>query len=67
MGATPTLEHQRSAPRLVAEVNAPSIVSRARCENCGSPNVLSRLVTSTAIYWRCQKCDEISVTDKGPF
>ena len=67
MGTTPTLEHERSAPRLVGEVNAPRMVSLARCENCGSPNVLSTLVTSMAIYWRCQKCDEISVTNKGPF
>ena len=66
MGTTPTLEHERSAPRLVDEVSAPCMVSLARCENCGSSNVLSTLVTSVAIYWRCQKCDEISVTNKGP-
>jgi hypothetical protein len=63
MGTTPTLEHERAAPRLVDEVNAPSMVSLAPCENCGSPNVLSTLVTSMAIYWRCQRCGELSVTE----
>ena len=66
MGTIPTLAHETAAPRLVDEVNAPRMVSLARCENCGSPNVFSTLVTSCAIYWRCQKCDEISVTNKGP-
>ena len=66
MGTIPTLEHETAAPRLVDEVSAPRIVSFVRCENCGSPNVLSTLVTSMAIYWRCQQCDEISVTNKGP-
>lgn len=64
MGTTPTLEHESAAPQLVHEVNAPRMVSFARCENCGSPNVLSTLVTSMAIYWRCQRCDEISVTKR---
>jgi hypothetical protein len=64
MGATPTLEHRSAAPRLIDEVNAPHMVSRAGCENCGSPNVFSTLVTSIAIYWPCQKCGEISVTKK---
>jgi hypothetical protein len=62
MGTIPTLEYESAAPRLLHEVSAPRMVSLARCENCGSPNVLSTLVTSMAIYWRCQKCDEISVT-----
>jgi hypothetical protein len=62
MGTIPTLEHETAAPRLVDEVIAPCMVSRARCENCGSPNVFSTLVTSFAIYWRCQKCDEVSMT-----
>jgi len=65
MGTFPTLEHESAAPRLVDEVNTPRMVSFARCENCGSPNVFSTLVTSIAIYWRCQKCDEISVTKKN--
>jgi hypothetical protein len=64
MGTTPTLEHESAAPRLVHEVSAPRMVSFARCENCGSPNVFSTLVTGMAIYWRCQKCDEISVTKR---
>jgi hypothetical protein len=64
MGTTPTLEHESAAPRLVDEVNAPRMVSFARCENCGSPNVFSTLVTGMAIYWRCQKCDEVSVTKR---
>lgn len=67
MGTTPTLERERATPRLVDEVKAPRMVSLNRCENCGSPKVLSTLVTSMAIYWRCEKCDEISVTDNGPF
>lgn len=64
MGTTPTIEHESATPRLVHEVSAPRMVSLARCENCGSRNLLSTLVTSTAIYWRCQKCDEISVTKR---
>jgi hypothetical protein len=64
MGTIPTLEHETFAPRLVDEVNAPRMVSFARCENCGSPNVFSTLVTGMAIYWRCQKCDEVSVTKR---
>jgi hypothetical protein len=64
MGTIPTLEHEIAAPQLVEEVNAPRMVSLARCENCGSPNVLSTLVTSFAIYWRCQECDEVSLTKK---
>ena len=67
MGTTPTLEHESAAPRLVDEVNAPRMVSFARCENCGSPNVFSTLVTSMAIYWRCQRCGELSVATKGSF
>ena len=62
MGTIPTLEHESAAPQLVDEVNAPRMVSFAPCENCGSPKVFSTLVTSMAIYWRCQKCAEISVT-----
>ena len=65
MGITPTLEDERGAPRLVDEVNAPRMVSRASCENCGSANVFSTLVTSTAVYWRCQRCGELSVTEKA--
>ena len=64
MGTTPTLEHERSAPRSVGEVTAPRMVSLARCENCGSPNVLSTLVTSMTIYWRCQRCGELSMTER---
>ena len=64
MGTTPTLEHESAAPQFVDEVNAPRLVSLAPCENCGSPNVFSTLVTSMHIYWRCRKCDEISVTKK---
>jgi hypothetical protein len=64
MGTTPTLERESAAPRLVDEVNAPRMVSPAPCEHCGSPNVFSTLVTGMDIYWRCQKCDEISVTNK---
>jgi hypothetical protein len=62
MGTTPTLEHERAAPRFVDKVSAPRVVSLAPCENCGSPNVFSTLVTPLAIYWRCQRCGEISVT-----
>ena len=64
MGTIPTLAHETAAPRLVNEVTAPHMVSLAPCENCGSPNVFSTLVTSFAIYWRCQKCDEVSLTKK---
>jgi hypothetical protein len=62
MGTTPTLVHERAAPRVVDEVKAPRMVSLAPCENCGSPNVFSTLVTSMAIYWRCQRCGEIATT-----
>jgi len=65
MGTIPTLAHETAAPRLVDEVNAPCMVSPARCENCGSANVFSTLVTSFAIYWRCQKCDEVSVAKEA--
>jgi hypothetical protein len=64
MGTTPTLERDSAAPRLVDERNAPRMVSLARCENCGSPNVLSTLVTSMTIYWRCQRCGELSMTER---
>ena len=64
MGTIPTLERETVAPRLVDEVSAPRMVSRVRCENCGSPNVLSTLVTSMTIYWRCQQCGELSMTEK---
>ncbi|HEU5256762.1 MAG TPA: hypothetical protein VFU28_12275 [Vicinamibacterales bacterium] len=64
MGTIPTLEHETAAPRLVDEVHAPRMVSLAPCENCGSPDVFATLVTSVAIYWRCQKCNEVSVTKK---
>ena len=63
MGITPTLERESAAPRPVDEVSAPRVVSLAPCENCGSPNVFSTLVTGVAIYWRCQRCGEISVTN----
>ena len=65
MGTIPTLEHQTATPRLVGEVNPPRMVSRAACENCRSPNVFSTLVTSTAIYWRCERCGEISATKRS--
>ena len=64
MGTIPTLEHETAAPRLVDEVKAPRMVSPAPCENCQSSNVFSTLVTSLAIYWRCQRCGEISATKK---
>lgn len=67
MGTTPPLVHGRAAPCVVDEVKAPRMVSLAPCENCGSPNVFSTLVTSIAIYWRCQNCGEISTTKKGLF
>jgi transposase-like protein len=64
MGTIPTLVHDRAAPRLVDEVIAPRMASLARCENCGSPNVLSKQETSTAIYWCCQRCGELSATER---
>jgi ribosomal protein L37AE/L43A len=67
MGTIPTLVQERAAPRLVDEVIAPRMVSLARCESCGSPNVFSTLETSAAIYWRCQRCGELSVTEKDFF
>jgi ribosomal protein L32 len=67
MGTTPTLVHDRAAPRVVDEVKAPRMVSLARCENCGSPSVFSTLVTSMAIYWRCQRCGELSMTNTDLF
>jgi hypothetical protein len=60
MGTIPTLEHETATPRLVDEVKAPRMVSIAPCENCGSSNVFSTLLTSTTVYWRCQRCGEIS-------
>src|SRR5690242_18891357 len=44
MSTTPTLEHERAAPRLLDAVDALPMVSLAPCENCGSSNVLSTLV-----------------------
>jgi len=67
MGTIPTLEYETAAPRLIDAVNAPRMVSLALCENCGSPNVYSTLVTGMAIYWRCQRCGEISETKKDLF
>ena len=64
MGTAPTLEHESAAPRLVDEVTAPRMVSFAGCENCGSSNVFSTLVTTIAIYWQCQTCAEVSVTKR---
>ena len=61
----PTLEHESVAPPFVVALNAPRIVSQAPCENCGSFNVLSTLVTSLAVYWRCQNCRELSVTKQS--
>jgi ribosomal protein L37AE/L43A len=63
MGTTPTLVHERAAPSVIDEVKAPRMVSLDRCENCGSPSVFSTRVTSTVIYWRCQGCGELSVTN----
>ena len=65
MGTIPTLERRTTMPRVVAEVNPPRMVSLAACENCRSPNVFSTLVTGTAIYWRCERCGEISATKRS--
>jgi hypothetical protein len=62
MGTIPTLEQGSTALRLVDEVNAPRMVSHTPCENCGSLNVLSTLVASRAVYWRCQDCGELSAS-----
>jgi hypothetical protein len=63
MGTIPTLEQDSAAPRLVDDaVNAPRFVSHTPCDNCGSLNVLSTLVASRTVYWRCQDCGELSAT-----
>ena len=65
METIPTPEHESVAPQLGDEVNVPRMVSPDPCENCGSLSVLSTLVTSLVIYWRCQDCGEISSTKQG--
>ena len=64
MGFVPNPENKRPGTPGEDELNALGTRADAPCEACGSPEVYSTLVTRMVVYWQCQSCGEISLTEK---
>jgi ribosomal protein L37AE/L43A len=57
-------EYERRTQTREDELNALGVRADAPCEDCGSSEVFSTLVTRMVVYWQCQRCGEISLTGK---
>jgi hypothetical protein len=64
MDIVPNPEHEGPAHHREDDLNVLGMRADAPCEGCGSPEVYSTVVTKVVVYWQCQSCGEISLTEK---